>query len=161
MELLHSINEMDKRNEGKMMLGDFLRRVSLAEEYANKKEEEEEDRNTVTLLTVHAAKGLEFPFVFLIGLEQNLFPHERSLKERSLPEERRLFYVALTRAKQELVLSWCFKRKVRQDQLIRKKSQFLAELPEDFVEEVTKMDLLQKISADDMSARLRFLRDSF
>ena len=160
-ELLHSINEMDKRHDGKMMLGDFLRRVSLAEEYANQKDEEEEDRNTVTLLTVHSAKGLEFPFVFLIGLEQNLFPHERSLKERSLPEERRLFYVALTRAKKDLVLSWCYKRTIRKNQLIRRKSQFLAELPEEYVQEVTVKDMLQQISHNDMSARLRSLRDQF
>jgi superfamily I DNA/RNA helicase len=162
LELLHSINEMDKKHDRKMMLGDFLHRVALAEEYANKKEEEtEEDRNTVTLLTVHAAKGLEFPFVFLVGLEQNLFPHERSLKERSLPEERRLFYVAMTRAKKELVLSWCFKRKIRQNQLLRKKSQFLAELPEDNFEEIVLKDLLQQISNGDISSRLRLLRDSF
>jgi DNA helicase-2/ATP-dependent DNA helicase PcrA len=162
LELFHFINEQDKRHDGKMMLGDFLRRVSLAEEYANKKDEEtEEDRNSVTLLTVHSAKGLEFPFVFLIGMEKNLFPHERSVKERSLPEERRLFYVALTRAKKDLVLSWCHKRKIRKDLLIRKRSQFLLELPEEFMEEVDLKDLLQHIPKADIAASLRSLRDSF
>ena len=160
LELLHSINEMDKRHEGRMMLGDFLRTVSLVEEYNRKKNEDDENRNSVTLLTVHAAKGLEFPYVFLIGLEQNLFPHERSLKERSLPEERRLFYVALTRAKKDLVLSWCHKRKVRQDHLVRKQSQFLFELPEEFMENVNKQDLLQQISRGDISQMLKSFRDS-
>ena len=161
MELLHSINEMDKRHDKRMALSDFLRSVSLAEEYSRKKSENEENRNSVTLLTVHAAKGLEFPNVFLIGLEQKLFPHERSLKDRALPEERRLFYVALTRAKKELILSWCHRRKVKQQHMLRKQSQFLLELPEDFTESIRKEDLLQKISTDDMSSYLRSLRDSF
>ena len=160
MELLSSINEMDKAQEGRLLLGEFLRTVSLTEEYIKKRDKNEEDRNTVTLLTVHSAKGLEFPYVFLIGMEKNLFPHERSVKERSLPEERRLFYVAMTRAKKDLVMSWCHKRKVRQDHVIRKRSQFLTELPEEYIEEVSKADLVKQISRADMSGLLRSFRDN-
>ena len=160
IELLSSINEMDKAQEGRLLLGEFLRTVSLTEEYIKKRDKNEEDRNTVTLLTVHSAKGLEFPYVFLIGMEKNLFPHERSVKERSLPEERRLFYVAMTRAKKDLVMSWCHKRKVRQDHVIRKRSQFLTELPEEYIEEVSKADLVKQISRADMSGLLRSFRDN-
>ena len=160
LELMNSINDMDQRHEGRLLLGEFLRTVSLSEEYRKKQDKSDEDRNSVTLLTVHSAKGLEFPFVFLVGVEKNLFPHERSVKEKSLPEERRLFYVAMTRAKKELVLSWCHKRKVRQDHLIRKRSQFLLELPENFTEEITKADLIKKISRADMSSLLRSFRDN-
>ncbi|MCM8542186.1 MAG: ATP-binding domain-containing protein, partial [Lentisphaeraceae bacterium] len=160
LELLSSINEMDKRHDGRLLLSEFLRTVALSEDFAKKKEKDAEDRDSVTLLTVHSAKGLEFPFVFLVGMEKNLFPHERSVKEKSLPEERRLFYVAMTRAKKDLVLSWCHKRKVRQDHLVRKRSQFLAELPEDYIEEVTKADLIKQIGRADMSSLLRSYRDS-
>lgn len=160
MELLSSINEMDKAQEGRLLLGEFLRTVSLTEEYIKKRDKNEEDRDSVTLLTVHSAKGLEFPYVFLIGMEKNLFPHERSVKERSLPEERRLFYVAMTRAKKDLVMSWCHKRKVRQDHVIRKRSQFLTELPEEYIEEVSKADLVKQISRADMSGLLRSFRDN-
>lgn len=160
-ELMTSIDTKEKRAEGYLSLGDFLQTVSLAEEYSKKKDESEDDRDSVTLLTVHASKGLEFPFVFIIGVEQNLFPHERSMKERALAEERRLFYVALTRAKKDLVLSWCHSRKIRQEQIIRKKSQFLFELPEEFTQDISKSDLIRRISKDDMGARLRQLRDMF
>ncbi|MCM8532411.1 MAG: ATP-dependent helicase, partial [Lentisphaeraceae bacterium] len=158
-ELLTTIDSIEKRNEGRYSLGDYLQTVSLAEEYSKKKNEKEEDRDSVTLLTVHASKGLEFPYVFIIGLEQNLFPHERSLKERALAEERRLFYVALTRAKKDLVLSWCHSRKIRQEQLIRKKSQFLFELPEEFSKDVDKAELIQRVASEDIGDMLRSLRD--
>ncbi|MCM8536106.1 MAG: UvrD-helicase domain-containing protein [Lentisphaeraceae bacterium] len=158
-ELLTAIDTIEKRNEGRYSLGDYLQTVSLAEEYSKKKNEKEEDRDSVTLLTVHASKGLEFPYVFIIGLEQNLFPHERSLKERALAEERRLFYVALTRAKKDLVLSWCHSRKIRQEQLIRKKSQFLFELPEEFSKDVDKTELIHRVAREDIGDMLRNLRD--
>ena len=160
LELMNSINDMDQRHENRLLLVEFLRTVSLSEEYRKKQDKNDEDRDSVTLLTVHSAKGLEFPFVFLVGVEKNLFPHERSVKEKSLPEERRLFYVAMTRAKKELVLSWCHKRKVRQDQLIRKRSQFLTELPEEYTEEISKADLIEKISRADMASLLMSYRDS-
>jgi superfamily I DNA/RNA helicase len=159
LELLSSIDTKEKRSDGRMDLGDFLRTVFLAEEYNKRNEEKTVDPDSVTLLTVHASKGLEFPYVFIIGLEQNLFPHERSLKERSLAEERRLFYVALTRAKKDLVLSWCHTRKIRQEQFIRKKSQFQVELPEEFIQNVDKAQLINKMSREDVGEMLRRLRD--
>lgn len=160
LELMSSIKEMDKRHEGRLLVSEFLRTITLAEEFNKKKEKDAEERDSVTLLTVHSAKGLEFPYVFLVGMEKNLFPHERSVKEKSLPEERRLFYVAMTRAKKDLVLSWCHKRKVRQDHLVRKRSQFLSELPEEYIEEVTKADLVKQIGRADMSSLLRSFRDT-
>ncbi|NQZ57381.1 MAG: UvrD-helicase domain-containing protein [Lentisphaeraceae bacterium] len=161
LELLHSIMALEKRHEdGPILLHDFMQTVSLAEDYSRKKDENEEERNAITLLTVHASKGLEFPFVFIIGLEQNLFPHERSIKEKGLAEERRLFYVAMTRAKKDLIISWCSRRKIRHQQLVRKRSQFFVELPEEHYVEVTKQDLLQTISTQDMAAMLKAFRDS-
>lgn len=84
----------------------FMRDIALLTD-ADKAEETEEDRNRVALMTIHAAKGLEFPYVFIVGLEENLFPSQLSLNSRTdLEEERRLFYVALTRAEKKVVITY-------------------------------------------------------
>ena len=89
-------------------LSDFLIDVALL---TDADQESEDDKNKVTLMTVHAAKGLEFDYVFIVGLEENLFPSQLSVASRAdLEEERRLFYVALTRAKQKAFLSYALSR---------------------------------------------------
>ncbi len=86
----------------------------------------------VTLMTLHGAKGLEFPVVFITGLEEGLFPHERSLlDEGKVEEERRLFYVGLTRSRQRLFLSFCNARNQYGRASLRRPSRFLVELPRD------------------------------
>jgi superfamily I DNA/RNA helicase len=103
-------------------------------------EREEDSENTgdaVTLITMHSCKGLEFPHVYVVGLEEGLLPHARSKVEGTLDEERRLFYVAITRAMQTLTLSHCGARK-RYGQLMPcHPSQFLKELPSDLVEDAS------------------------
>src|SRR6185369_11824404 len=91
---------------------DFLENVALVEqEYSSKKQKEGEKKNAITLMTLHAAKGLEFPIVFIIGMEEGLFPHSRSLMDRGeLEEERRLCYVGMTRAKDKLFLTYARRR---------------------------------------------------
>jgi len=81
-------------------------------------------------MTIHSAKGLEFPFVFLMGLEDGLMPHERSLKENNIEEERRLFYVALTRGKRHVTMFEALSRVKNGKEKISKSSRFLAEIPE-------------------------------
>ena len=89
----------------------------------------------VSLMTVHAAKGLEFPVVFLMGLEEGIFPHHRSLDDDdAVEEERRLCYVAITRAQRRLVLTWARERRTFADVKRNKPSRFLRELPRDAVE---------------------------
>lgn len=89
----------------------------------------------VSLMTVHAAKGLEFPVVFLMGLEEGLFPHHRSLDDDDkIEEERRLAYVAITRARQRLFLTWARERRSFAETRRNKPSRFLKELPADAVE---------------------------
>ncbi len=97
----------------------------------DRRQEKEHDGNQVSLMTIHASKGLEFPAVFVIGVEEDLLPHKNSQTPDSICEERRLFYVALTRAKKKLFLSHCLERSTGFSRLTRKPSRFIAELPID------------------------------
>jgi superfamily I DNA/RNA helicase len=112
-------------------LQQFLDDITLDTE---REEEEERTGDAVTLITMHSCKGLEFPHVFIVGLEDGLLPHARSKVEGTLDEERRLFYVAITRAMQTLTLSYCVSRKRYGQALPCHPSQFLKELPPELVE---------------------------
>src|SRR5262249_14128822 len=93
----------------------------------------------VSLMTFHSAKGLEFPYCFLVGLEDHIIPHERSLKEGSLEEERRLMYVALTRAQERLILSMARQRKKMGQETLSAPSRFLLDIPKELLK-VVKWD---------------------
>jgi superfamily I DNA/RNA helicase len=112
-------------------LGNFLEEITLD---SDREEEEENTGDAVTLITMHSCKGLEFPHVFIVGLEDGLLPHSRSKAEGTLDEERRLFYVAVTRAMQTLAISHCGGRKKFGQVLPCHPSPFLKELPEELVE---------------------------
>lgn len=116
-------------------LTDFLENVSLVEqEYNSEKQAGGEKKNAITLMTLHAAKGLEFPIVFMIGMEEGLFPHARSLMDRSeLEEERRLCYVGMTRAKERLFLTYARRRLFFGQRTANTVSRFVLELPEHVV----------------------------
>jgi superfamily I DNA/RNA helicase len=101
---------------------------------SDREEEKERTGDAVTLITMHSCKGLEFPHVFIVGLEDGLLPHSRSKIEGTLDEERRLFYVALTRAMLTLTLSHCAARKKYGQPMPCHPSPFLRELPADLVE---------------------------
>jgi DNA helicase II / ATP-dependent DNA helicase PcrA len=108
----------------------FLENITLDSE-----EEDEEDKgDAVTLITMHSCKGLEFPHVYIVGLEDGLLPHSRSKLEGTMDEERRLFYVAVTRAMLTLTISHCGGRKKYGQLLPCQPSPFLKELPEELVE---------------------------
>ncbi|HEU4769711.1 MAG TPA: 3'-5' exonuclease, partial [Pyrinomonadaceae bacterium] len=92
----------------------------------------------VTLMTVHAAKGLEFPLVFIVGLEDGLFPHSRSVADpEDLEEERRLAYVAMTRAERHLYVTHAMKRRVYGEEIASEPSQFLNEMPGDLLDDLS------------------------
>src|SRR6267378_2955593 len=93
----------------------------------------------VTLMTAHSAKGLEFPLVFIVGLEDGLFPHSRSLADASdIEEERRLAYVAMTRAERYLYVTHAVKRRVYGEELASEPSQFLNEMPLELIEDISR-----------------------
>jgi superfamily I DNA/RNA helicase len=118
------------RNAGER-LEDFLENVTLD---SDREDEDEKAGEAVTLITMHSCKGLEFPQVYVVGLEDGLLPHTRSIEEQTLDEERRLFYVAITRAKKRLTLSHCGARKKYGQLMPGHPSRFLRELPEELVE---------------------------
>jgi len=97
---------------------------------------DKEDKEAVRLMTVHASKGLEFGYVFVTGLEEGLFPHNRdeSLSEEDSEEERRLFYVAVTRAKKKLFLSYAQTRTIFGSRGVNIPSEFILEIPDEFIE---------------------------
>jgi superfamily I DNA/RNA helicase len=112
-------------------LENFLENITLD---SDREEEKENTQDAVTLITMHSCKGLEFPHVFVVGLEDGLLPHTRSKVEGTMDEERRLFYVAVTRAMQTLTISHCGGRKKYGQLLPCHPSPFLKELPEELVE---------------------------
>jgi len=130
-ELVGVAQEYDARGEEESGLAQFLQEISL---FADSDAMDAEDRAHVTLMTLHNAKGLEFPVVFMIGLEEGLFPHQRSLEERNEDEERRLCYVGMTRARQRLVLTHARGRTIFGARSYNLPSRFLGELPQDEIE---------------------------
>lgn len=111
-------------------LVEFLENVSLVEQDQMPNGQSKDTRDAITLMTLHAAKGLEFPIVFMVGMEEGLFPHSRSLLDRNeLEEERRLCYVGITRAKEKLILSFSRKRLFFGQRTSNTVSRFILELP--------------------------------
>ena len=116
-------------------LPEFLQDVALL---TNADNEKEEDKDKVTLMTIHASKGLEFAHVFIVGLEENLFPSQLSLTSRAdLEEERRLFYVAVTRAEKSLTLSYATSRYKFGTAQFNEPSRFLTEIDDNLLEHQT------------------------
>ena len=126
-ELLGTAEEHVKESPDKSLRA-YLHSVSLRTEL----DEEGRPGNAVTLMTVHAAKGLEYPVVFVTGLEDGVFPHHSSKEGDLLEEERRLFYVAMTRAKERLFITHARRRYIRRGMMLQP-SPFLGELPEEAV----------------------------
>lgn len=113
-------------------LSNFLENVALVEQEEISKNINAEKGNSVTLMTLHSAKGLEFPYVFMVGMEEGIFPHSRALMERSeLEEERRLCYVGITRAKERLFMTYSRRRLIFGQRSNGTLSRFIMDIPED------------------------------
>jgi DNA helicase-2/ATP-dependent DNA helicase PcrA len=123
-------------DDGEVSVEQLLEHAALQSDQDELKNKHEQD--AVRLMTVHAAKGLEFPYVFIVGLEEGLFPHERLDDARiDHEEERRLFYVALTRAEKKVFLSYAHMRTIFGSQRINLPSSFLNDISHDYIENVT------------------------
>ena len=150
-ELLNGIRDFVEGQKelagAKGSLSEFLEDVALATDFDNEKES---DSDSVYLMTIHLSKGLEFPVVFIVGLEEDLFPSALSLNTRSeLEEERRLFYVAMTRAEEKVVLTYTLSR-YRWGKLVdAEPSRFIKEIDEHYIENhITKDDYVFKPMID-------------
>jgi DNA helicase II / ATP-dependent DNA helicase PcrA len=114
-------------------LQSFLERIALISDVDNLSDE----GPPVLLMTLHSAKGLEFPVVFLAGMEERLFPHSRAIDEGNLEEERRLCYVGITRAKERLYLTRAKQRRVFSEPMHTQPSRFLEEIPPELLEDIS------------------------
>ena len=124
--------EIDPDNTNPSLFN-YLNRITLM---SRDNGDDENDKGKVNLMTIHASKGLEFPVVFIAGAEEGLIPHQRSVDENNgdVEEERRLFYVAITRAREKLLISSCMRRRKMQMTIECEPSRFLDEIPENLVE---------------------------
>ncbi len=119
----------DERKDSDSQLAEALAKLALQD--MMERQEQEDESNQVQLMTLHASKGLEFPHVFIMGLEEEILPHRNSIEEDNIEEERRLFYVGITRAQQTLSLTMAQERKLYGEKNSTEPSRFLKELPED------------------------------
>src|SRR4051794_30425788 len=134
-QLVERAREFDARAEPEAdTLDAFLQQVSLTADADSRRD----DEGKATLMTLHNAKGLEYPIVFLIGMEEGIFPHSRALDEGGLEEERRLCYVGITRAMRDLYLTHARRRNVFGAVAPGLPSRFLAELPTDALDEESR-----------------------
>ncbi|WP_416148769.1 DNA helicase PcrA [Salipaludibacillus sp. HK11] len=135
-EFLTVAKEFEDVNEDKTLIA-FLTDLALIADIDKVEDENEEASEKILLMTLHSAKGLEFPLVFLIGLEEGIFPHSRSLTEEvEMEEERRLAYVGITRAEQLLYMSRARMRTLYGKTNINPPSRFLSEVPEELIEAI-------------------------
>lgn len=125
--LINRADDVDEKN-----IESVIRKLVLLDML--EQQQEEEDTDKVNLLTLHAAKGLEFPYVYMIGLEEELLPHKNSIAAETIEEERRLMYVGITRARQGLTLTLAEQRKNGGQMRQMTPSRFLDELPQDELE---------------------------
>ncbi|MBD3346147.1 MAG: AAA family ATPase [Chitinivibrionales bacterium] len=132
-EIIHGLETFEKKNKrSKDILSEYLRELSLV---ANDNDDKAgRSRNRVTFMTFHKAKGLEFPVVFLAGLDNSVMPSLRSVEEGKIDEERRLFYVGMTRAQKRLVLTYPATKVYRAKMVKVVPSQFLHEIPGEFLD---------------------------
>ena len=122
------------------------------------RQQEDEVSDQVSLMTLHAAKGLEFPHVFLIGMEENILPHQNSIETGNIEEERRLAYVGITRAQRTLTFSYCTHRKRYGEISECEPSRFLQELPPDDLEWVNKKQLEPEVTKQRGKANIAHLK---
>jgi ATP-dependent DNA helicase Rep len=156
-ELLAWLQRMAQDGEGEeKTLAEVVAKVMLLDILDRNQEEQAGEQ--VSLMTLHAAKGLEFPQVFMIGMEENLLPHQNSIDTGNIEEERRLAYVGITRAQQNCVFSYCTHRKRYGETVECEPSRFLAELPAEDLEWANKQQLDPEVKKQRGKANLADLK---
>lgn len=131
-ELVEWIGRMAKDTDDGKTLSEIVSHIALMDVLERNKEDKAHD--AVQLMTLHAAKGLEFPYVHIVGMEEDTLPHKTSIEEDNIEEERRLAYVGITRAQKQLTITFAQARKKYGEEFDCEPSRFLSELPEEHVE---------------------------
>jgi ATP-dependent DNA helicase Rep len=126
-------NTLEKDEEGEMTIEEAIAKLVLRD-MLERQQEEEEGADGVQMMTLHASKGLEFPYVFILGMEEEILPHRSSIEADTIEEERRLAYVGITRARQNLAMTFAAKRKQYGEIIECVPSRFLDELPQEDLE---------------------------
>jgi superfamily I DNA/RNA helicase len=111
--------------------------------------EDVENKSGVCLITMHASKGLEFPIVYLVGLEEGILPHKRSIEDGHIDEERRLLYVGITRAQERLMLSFCSTRLRYGDRMPCRRSSFIGEVSPDLYQYESWDDIMNRPTTEE------------
>lgn len=146
LEEFKSITKTFEEESGIASLEDFLNEVSLVSDV---NDEKNDNTPKVTLMTIHSVKGLEFSYVFVIGMEENIFPHVNSLEEGSLEEERRLCYVAITRAKKKLYLVNALRRMLFGRSSVNMPSRFINEIDKKYMDmPEKKVNVIDSVKID-------------
>ncbi|EKF9437701.1 DNA helicase Rep [Vibrio cholerae] len=152
--------EGDNPDQQEKTLKEVVQRLTLRD--MMERGEENDDSDAVQLMTLHASKGLEFPYVYLIGAEEGILPHQTSIDEENVEEERRLMYVGITRAQRELTFMVCKERRQFGELIKPSQSRFLDELPQDDIEwEVKKKPVTQEERMAKGQAHIANLRAMF
>lgn len=152
--------EGDNPDQQEKTLKEVVQRLTLRD--MMERGEENDDSDAVQLMTLHASKGLEFPYVYLIGAEEGLLPHQTSIDEENVEEERRLMYVGITRAQRELTFMVCKERRQFGELIKPTQSRFLDELPQEDIEwEVKKKPVTQEERMAKGQAHIANLRAMF
>jgi ATP-dependent DNA helicase Rep len=146
----------DKETEGQKPLAEIVAKIMLMDIMDRNQEAEISDQ--ISLMTLHAAKGLEFPHVFLIGIEENILPHQNSIDNDNIEEERRLTYVGITRAQRTCTFSYCTHRKRYGEISECEPSRFLNELPVEDLEWINKKQLTPEVIKERGKANLTNLK---
>ena len=149
-EFINAVAQYESKQPEPPTLQEFQEKFALLEEN-DRTDDKSDDGDGVVLSTIHASKGLEFPLVFLVAMERNIFPNERALKEDSLDEELRLFYVALTRAKRHLVITHARERFRYGKSERSTPSDFLLRLPEDLTDSGDDYEFIQQLTTDSIN----------
>ena len=126
-------NTLERDEEGEMTIEEAIAKLVLRD-MLERQQEEEEGAEGVQMMTLHASKGLEFPYVFILGMEEEILPHRSSIEADTIEEERRLAYVGITRARQNLAMTFAAKRKQYGEIIECMPSRFLDELPQEDLE---------------------------
>ena len=151
-QVVNSLAMFEEQNP-RATLSAFLERISLMDEDKPADDDKEHGQNAVTLMSLHSSKGLEFSHVYLVGVEEDILPHKRSIEEDpTVAEETRLCYVGITRARRHLTISHCRTRRKYGAIEKRNPSRFIAEIPEHLLLEASPSSDEKQMDSDEMAS---------